>query len=69
MAKKGKRGRGNHEKYDRQKRHEVGEGIELLKTMTSAKFDETVEAAVKLGVDPKKSDQMVRGVVQMPHGP
>ena len=68
MAKKGKRWRNNVAKYDRQNRYEVGEAIDLLKTMQAAKFDESVEVAIRLGVDPKKSDQMVRGVVKLPHG-
>lgn len=68
MAKRGKRWRKNEEKFDRQKRYEVPEAITLLKDMATAKFDETVEVAIKLGVDPKKSDQMVRGVVKLPHG-
>ena len=68
MSGRGKRWRNNQQKYDRQKRHDVEEAIELLKSMASAKFDESVEIAIKLGVDPKKSDQMVRGVVKMPHG-
>lgn len=68
MANRGKRWRKNQEQYDRQQRYEVAEAIELLKKMAPAKFDETVEISIKLGVDPKKSDQMVRGVVQLPHG-
>jgi len=68
MASKGKRWNSNQEKVERQKRHDVGEAIDLLKSLQSAKFDESVEVAIKLGVDPKKSDQMVRGVVKLPHG-
>lgn len=68
MASKGKRLRNNQEKVDRQKRHDIGEAVDLLKSLQSAKFDESVEVAIKLGVDPKKSDQMVRGVVKLPHG-
>jgi len=44
------------------------EAVELVKKMAAAKFDETVEVAVRLGVDPKKQDQAVRGVVVLPHG-
>ncbi len=55
-------------KYDKTKEFDVEEGFALLKELSSAKFDETVEAAVKLGVDPRKSDQMVRGAVSLPHG-
>lgn len=68
MAKKGKRWRANRDKYDKQQRLEPAEAFKLLKSMQSAKFDETVDVAVRLGVNPKKSDQMVRGVVSLPHG-
>ena len=68
MRKDSKRKVENTGKVDRQKRYEVGEAIALLKSMQSAKFAETVDAAIRLGVDPKKSDQMVRGVVRLPHG-
>ncbi len=56
------------EKIDREKQYSLSEGIKLLKSNASAKFDESVEVAVNLGVDPKKSDQMVRGTVSFPHG-
>lgn len=48
--------------------YEPQEAVELVKKLASAKFDETVEVAVRLGVDPKKQDQAVRGVVVLPHG-
>jgi len=48
--------------------YEVPEAIELVKKMATAKFDETVDVAVRLGVDPRKQDQAVRGVVVLPHG-
>lgn len=48
--------------------YEGQEAVELVKKMATAKFDETVEVAVRLGVDPKKQDQAVRGVVVLPHG-
>ncbi|TBL69175.1 50S ribosomal protein L1 [Paenibacillus thalictri] len=48
--------------------YETAEAIELVKKATVAKFDETVEVAVRLGVDPRKQDQAVRGVVVLPHG-
>lgn len=48
--------------------YEAAEAVELVKKMATAKFDETVEVAVRLGVDPKKQDQAVRGVVVLPHG-
>ena len=50
------------------KRYELSAGIELLKKVSFAKFDETVEVSMFLGVDPKHADQMVRGTVQLPHG-
>ena len=53
---------------DRAKAYELSEAIELVKKAAPAKFDETVEVAVRLGVDPKKADQQVRGVVVLPHG-
>ena len=58
----------NVAKVDRQKRYDVGEAFSLLKTLTPVKYDETVDVSIRLGVDPKKSDQMVRGVVRLPHG-
>jgi large subunit ribosomal protein L1 len=47
---------------------DLREGIELLKKMKHSKFDESVEIAIRLGLDPKKADQMVRGTVALPHG-
>ena len=54
--------------FDRSKLHTVAEAAALIKKTATAKFDETVEAHVKLGVDPKQSDQNVRGTVVLPHG-
>ncbi len=68
MARVGKRYASNAEKFDRQKRYEVGEAFSILKSLKVAKFDESVDVAIRLGIDPKKSDQMVRGVVSLPHG-
>ena len=53
---------------DRAKVYGMDEAIELLLKLPKAKFDETVEVALQLGVDPRKSDQMVRGTVALPHG-
>jgi large subunit ribosomal protein L1 len=53
---------------DKNKAYTLEEAVKLVKKLASAKFDETVELAVKLGVDPRKSDQTVRGTVLMPHG-
>ena len=55
-------------KFDRTKEYELVEGIGLVKLCATAKFDETVEVSVNLGVNPKYADQMVRGTVTLPHG-
>src|SRR5947209_1842126 len=55
-------------RYDRQALHEPAEAFELVKSMANKKFDETVEAAFRLGVDPRKADQMLRGTVSLPAG-
>jgi len=53
---------------DREKLYPLEEAVKLVKNGATAKFDETVEVAMRLGVDPKHADQMVRGVVSLPHG-
>lgn len=53
---------------DRKKAYPLKDGVDVLVKFPKAKFDETVEVAFKLGVDPKQSDQMVRGTVPLPHG-
>ncbi len=68
MPKRGKRLSHLREKYDHQKLHDLEEALELIEQMGQAKFDESVDAAVRLGVDPRKSDQMVRGTAVLPHG-
>ena len=55
-------------KYDRDQQFTPTEALSLVKSMASAKFDETVDVAVRLGVDPRKADQMVRGTVALPSG-
>ncbi len=65
---KGKKYNDALKRYDRERLHAPGEAIELVKSLASAKFDETVEVAVRLGVDPRKADQMVRGTVALPSG-
>ncbi len=55
-------------RYDRTKAHEPAEAFELVKQLATRKFDETVEVAFKLGVDPRKADQMLRGTVSLPAG-
>ncbi|HEY8529842.1 MAG TPA: 50S ribosomal protein L1 [Paenibacillaceae bacterium] len=68
MARRGKKYVEAAKKVDRSKAYDPLEAIQLVKEMASAKFDETVEVAVRLGVDPRKQDQNVRGVVLLPHG-
>ena len=68
MAKHSKRFQQAFERVDRTKNYEPSEALSLLKELPGAKFDETVEVAVKLGIDPKKSDQLVRGAVSLPKG-
>lgn len=68
MAKRGKRYRQLLEKYDRQASYPLEQAIKLVKELSTAKFDESVDVAIVLGIDPRKSDQRVRGVVQLPHG-
>jgi large subunit ribosomal protein L1 len=71
MAHLGKKYRAAAEKVDRRKRYTVEEGFQVLKETAAArspKFDQTVDVALNLGVDPKHADQMVRGAVVLPHG-
>ncbi|MAE75351.1 MAG: 50S ribosomal protein L1 [Planctomycetes bacterium] len=56
------------ELVDQAKHYDIAEAFELLKSLPAAKFDETVECAVRLGIDPKKTDQLVRGAISLPHG-
>src|SRR5437868_4740137 len=64
----GKRFRNASAKVDRTKRYELDEACKLIPETKIAKFDESVDIAVRLGVDPKHADQMVRGAVVLPHG-
>ena len=68
MAKKGKKYRAALEKYEPSKTYTLAEGINTVKEIAFAKFDETVELTMWLGVDPRKADQMVRGTVVLPNG-
>jgi len=68
MTKPGKRIKAARAAIDRMASYGIDEAIKLVKTNASAKFDETVEIALNLGVDPRHADQMVRGVANLPHG-
>jgi large subunit ribosomal protein L1 len=68
MAKKGKKYRAALEKVEPNKKHTLEEAVAKVKEIAFAKFDETVELTMWLGVDPRKADQMVRGTVVLPNG-
>ena len=68
MTKHGKAYTDATKRYDREHLHSPAEALGLVKTLSTRKFDETVETALRLGVDPRKADQMVRGTVSLPHG-
>jgi len=68
MARHGKKYLASKAKIDRLKKYALDEGLETVVSTSYAKFDESVDAAVALGVDPKKADQNIRGSVVLPHG-
>ena len=68
MAQAGKRLRAAYENVDRNQVYDLPRAIALVKENARVKFDETVEVALNLGVDPRHADQMVRGIVSLPHG-
>jgi len=68
MAKHGKKYVDALRRFDRQRLYTPAEAVDLLKTLPPRNFDETVEVAFRLGVDPRKADQMIRGAVSLPHG-
>ncbi|MBN2808666.1 MAG: 50S ribosomal protein L1 [Deltaproteobacteria bacterium] len=68
MSKSGKIYLADRAKVDSTKKYTLAEAIELMKSMALRKFDESVDVAVRLGVDPRHADQMVRGAVVLPHG-
>src|SRR5690554_7190641 len=68
MTKKGKKYLEMAKAVDRNKLYDPKEAVELLKKISQANFDQTVEVAVRLGVDPRHADQQVRGTVVLPHG-
>lgn len=68
MAKRGKRYRGINEHVDRLQLYTIDEAVSLVKKTGSAKFDETVDLASRLGIDARQADQNIRGTVALPHG-
>ena len=68
MKKMSKRCQANRKNVNRLERLEISQALDKLKATEAPKFDETVEVALNLGVNPKYSDQMVRGAVVLPHG-
>jgi large subunit ribosomal protein L1 len=68
MAQHGKKYRAALAQVDREALYGVAEAVDIVKRLTSASFDETVELAVRLGVDPRKADQIVRGTLSLPSG-
>ena len=68
MAKTGKRLQKAKENIDRTALYALSDAVKIIKENANTKFDETIDIALNLGVDPKHADQMVRGVVSLPHG-
>jgi large subunit ribosomal protein L1 len=68
MTHHGKKYKNSLGKVDREELYGVAESVDLVKSLASAKFDETIELAVRLGVDPRKADQIVRGTISLPSG-
>jgi large subunit ribosomal protein L1 len=68
MTKRSKLYRSQLEYFDRTTTYSLDESVEILQKMPHAKFDETVELALRLGIDPRQSDQAVRGAMSLPHG-
>src|SRR5215469_299125 len=68
MSRLGKRTKQAREGVDREKLYPLSEAVKMVKDRAKAKFDETIEIAMNLGVDPRHADQMVRGIVNLPNG-
>jgi large subunit ribosomal protein L1 len=68
MAKNGKRYLDASRRFDPARLHPVGEALDLVRTLATAKFDETVELVVRMGVDPRRAEEMLRGTVALPAG-
>src|SRR4051812_15571953 len=65
---RGKNYKANSAKVDREKKYPLVDALKVIDSFAPRKFDESVEVAINLGVDPKQSDQMVRGAAVLPHG-
>ncbi len=68
MTQHGKKYKEALSRVDREEQHSVSEAVDLVKDLATAKFDETIELALRLGVDPRKADQIVRGTLSLPSG-
>jgi large subunit ribosomal protein L1 len=68
MTSRGKRYLDVAQRYDRNQLYSVGEAVDVVGSLATARFDETIELAVRLGVDPRRADQIVRGSLSLPHG-
>jgi large subunit ribosomal protein L1 len=68
MSKLSKRHKAARTMIDREKKYSVPEAVSIVKKSATAKFDESVDLALRLGVDPRKADQMIRGSCELPHG-
>ncbi len=68
MAKRGKKYKASLEKFDKSQLHDVADAMKLVTELSDAKFDETVEVHIRLGVDGRHADQQVRGALVLPHG-
>jgi large subunit ribosomal protein L1 len=68
MSTHGKAYQDASKRYDRERLHPPAEALEVVRSLATKRFDETVEVAFRLGVDPRKADQMIRGTVSLPHG-
>jgi len=68
MSKVSKKRKVANTKFDQNKVYSLGEASKIVKDITTTKFDSSVDVAIRLGVDPRKANQMVRGTVTLPHG-
>ena len=68
MSQRGKKYEDAAKRFDRARTYPPAEALEMVKSLAPAKFDETVEMAIRLGIDPRKADQVVRGTVALPSG-